>query len=69
MKARGMLLEIDDPIAKQRVFARSPIRMSNTKEVVHKTAPVLGADTDSILKDLLNYDQEMLDELRKDKII
>jgi len=69
LKARKMLLEIDDPVAGKRVFAKSPFRMSGTKEPRATTAPGLGEHAESVLKDLLQYGDEKIAELRKEKII
>ena len=69
LKARKMLLEIDDPIAGKRVFAKSPFRMSGVKEPRATTAPGLGEHTESVLKDLLKYGDDQIAALRKDKII
>jgi CoA:oxalate CoA-transferase len=69
LKARKMLLEIDDPIAGKRVFARSPIRMTKVQEVPARTAPDLGRDTESIIRGLLEYDDQKIEALRKEKII
>ena len=69
LKARKMLLEIDDSIAGKRVFARTPIRMTKVKDVPPKTAPDLGEHTEAILKDLLAYDEQKIQELRKEGVI
>jgi crotonobetainyl-CoA:carnitine CoA-transferase CaiB-like acyl-CoA transferase len=69
LKARKMFVEFDDPIAGKRIFARNPIRMSKAKEVPPVRAPRLGEHTESILRDLLQYDQQKIEELRRGKII
>jgi len=69
LKKRKMLLEIDDPIAGKRVFAKSPFRMTQVKEVPARTAPDLGQHTESILKELLHYDEGRIRELRQEKVI
>ena len=69
LEKRKMLLEIDDPIAGKRVFAKSPFRMTKVKEVPAVTAPDLGQHTDGILRDLLKYDEKRIQELRKEKVI
>jgi len=69
LRKRGMMLEIDDPIAGKRVFAKSPFRMTNVMEVPAKTAPDLGEHTESTLKELLQYDEKKIQELRKEKVI
>lgn len=69
LKARKMLLEIDDPIAGKRVFARTPFRMTGVRDVPARTAPDLGEHTDAILGELLGYGPEATAQLRKDGII
>lgn len=69
LKARKMLLEIDDPIAGKRIFANTPFRMTGVKDMPPKTAPDLGEHTDAVLKEHLGYEQEIIDQLRRDTII
>ena len=69
LKARKMLLEINDPIAGKRIFAKSPFRMTKVKDVPAKTAPDLGEHTDAVLKDWLHYDDTALAQLRSDAVI
>jgi len=69
LKARKMLLEIDDPIAGKRVFANTPVRMSKMKDRIPTTAPDLGAHTDEILMNLLNYDSDKIASLRSEGIL
>ena len=69
LKARRMLLEIDDPVAGKRIFANTPIRMSKMKDRPPTTAPDLGAHTDEVLKGLLNYDSAAIASLRSEGIV
>ncbi len=69
LKARKMFVEFEDPVAGKRIFARNPIRMSKAKEVPPARAPRLGEHTDSILRELLNYDEKRIQELHEEKII
>jgi len=69
LMARKMFVEFEDPIAGKRKFARNPIRMSKAKEVPPVSAPRLGEHTESILKELLKYDEQKIQELRKEKIV
>ncbi len=69
LKARKMFVEFEDPVAGKRIFARNPIRMSKAKEVPPGRAPRLGEHTDSILKELLEYDAKRIQELHEEKII
>jgi formyl-CoA transferase len=52
IQARNMLVDIDDPIAGPRKYARSPLHLSSTPEIPTEPAPGLGEHTDSILKEL-----------------
>ncbi len=69
LKARRMLLEIDDPVAGKRIFANTPIRMSKMKDRPPTTAPDLGAHTDEVLKGLLNYDSAAIASLHSEGIV
>ncbi|MBU2498383.1 MAG: CoA transferase, partial [Proteobacteria bacterium] len=69
LKARKMLLQIEDPIAGKRIFTKSPFRMTNTKEVPTKTAPELGQHTEEILREVLEYDGQKIQELREEKVV
>ena len=69
LKARKMFVEFDDPIAGKRIFAKNPVRMSKAKEVPPMRAPRLGEHTESVLKELLKYDEQEIEGLRKDRIV
>jgi len=69
LKARKMLVDVDDPVVGKRTYARSPIRMSKMKEVPANNAPGLGEHTDSILKEVLNYSDEAIKKLHQDKVV
>jgi formyl-CoA transferase len=69
LKARKMLLEIDDPIAGKRVFANTPVRMSKMKDRIPTTAPDLGSHTDEILMNLLHYDSDKIASLRTEGVL
>jgi CoA:oxalate CoA-transferase len=69
LKARKMLLEVEDPVAGKRIFARTPFKMSKTKDVPPKTIPQLGEHTESILKEILHFDDQRIQELHKEQVI
>jgi crotonobetainyl-CoA:carnitine CoA-transferase CaiB-like acyl-CoA transferase len=69
LRARKMMLEVDDVVAGKRVFARSPVRMSKAKEAPAIPPPRLGEHSEGILKELLKYSDEQIQELRKGKVI
>jgi crotonobetainyl-CoA:carnitine CoA-transferase CaiB-like acyl-CoA transferase len=69
MRARGFLLERDHPEIGQRTHAGIPWTMSGTPCRVRAAAPVLGADTDSILSTLLGFSAEQIAQLRADGVL
>lgn len=50
IRHREMIIEMDHPIAKTVNIPGFPIKMSVTQGKLHKSSPVLGADTEHILK-------------------
>jgi formyl-CoA transferase len=67
--ARRMLVSVDDPVAGPHRFARSPVHLSAASEIRTTPAPRLGEHSASILKELLGYDQESIDELASNGVI
>jgi CoA:oxalate CoA-transferase len=66
---RGMLVEVDQPVAGKMRIANSPIRLSETPGQVREPAPLLGQHTEEILKGLLGMTGEQIDQLRKLEVI
>lgn len=66
---RGMLAEVDQPVAGKMRIANSPIRLSETPGQVREPAPLLGQHTEEILKGLLGMTGEEIDQLRKLEVI
>ena len=69
VKARGMLMPINDPEIGQYNLARSPVHLSEHPELPSKPAPNLGEDTDWILRELLGYGDRKVNELSEKEII
>jgi crotonobetainyl-CoA:carnitine CoA-transferase CaiB-like acyl-CoA transferase len=69
MRARGFLLERDHPEIGRRTHAGIPWTMSGTPCSVRAAAPLLGADTDSILSTLLGYSAEQIAQLRAEGVL
>ena len=69
MRARGFLLERDHPEIGRRTHAGIPWTMSGTPCRVRAAAPLLGADTDSILSTLLGFSSEQIVQLRADGVL
>jgi benzylsuccinate CoA-transferase BbsF subunit len=69
MNARGYQVQLPHPVVGARIHAGIAWKMSDTPCRVRKAAPVLGADTDSILSELLSYSAEEIDRLRQDEVL
>lgn len=69
IRHRGMLVEIDQPLAGKMKIAGSPIRLSETPGRVYAPAPLLGQHTEDILKRILKYSTEDIDRLRREGVI
>lgn len=69
VKAREMIIEIDDPAAKKIKLANSPVRFSSGLKQKHQTAPRLGEHNHELLKTILNYTDESIEGLKAEGII
>ena len=66
--AREMIVEIDHPIEGKLKVPGIPIKLSDTPGDIRRTSPLLGQHTEEILKELLNYDDAKIEELKKENI-
>jgi crotonobetainyl-CoA:carnitine CoA-transferase CaiB-like acyl-CoA transferase len=64
LRNRGFLVALQHPEVGRRIHAGVPWTMSGTPTKVRKPAPLRGADTDSVLADLLGYSQAEIERLR-----
>lgn len=70
IKARNMLWEVDDPgIGKKIQIPGSPIKMHDKGDDIQKAAPLLGENSEEILRELLEYSNEKIDVLKSAHII
>ena len=69
VKARGMILPIEDPEFGTFGFARSPPHLSAAPELPANPAPNLGQHTREILQDLLGYDPKDVDRLAAEGVV
>ena len=63
-----MVKEIDHPTCGKIKILDSPIKFSDYQSTM-KPSPVLGQHTDEVLKNLLGFDDEKIQQLKSDKII
>jgi CoA:oxalate CoA-transferase len=66
---RGMLAEIEQPVAGMMRIAGSPIHLSETPGEVRAPAPLLGQHSEEILKELLRLSDEEIEGLREHGVI
>jgi crotonobetainyl-CoA:carnitine CoA-transferase CaiB-like acyl-CoA transferase len=69
VNAREMVKTVDHPAAGSVRLVASPYRFSRTPVVEPSAPPLLGADTDAVLHDLLGYNDAKIAVLRENKII
>lgn len=65
---RDIFVDLPDATMGQIKIIGSPLKMANSKPSYDR-APLLGEHTDSIMKDLLKYDESKIESLKKNKSI
>jgi crotonobetainyl-CoA:carnitine CoA-transferase CaiB-like acyl-CoA transferase len=69
VKARGIHLKLDHPVAGKVDSVASPMRFSATPLAFERAPPVLGQHTDEVLRDLLGKSEAELAKLRSDGVL
>ncbi len=69
VKARNTVVTLDHKLAGKFVVPQHPVKYSKTPATIKTAAPILGEHNDEVLKSLLGYSQEKLNELRAAGII
>jgi crotonobetainyl-CoA:carnitine CoA-transferase CaiB-like acyl-CoA transferase len=69
LKERGYLVQLDHPETGKRLHAGIPWSMSDTPCAVRAAAPIRGADTEEVLKSLLGYTSDRVEQLRKTGVL
>jgi crotonobetainyl-CoA:carnitine CoA-transferase CaiB-like acyl-CoA transferase len=67
--ARELLIDVPDPVLGTARLVGSPIKLSASLAARREPAPRLGEHTDAILRDLLDFDDSTISELRQEQII
>jgi crotonobetainyl-CoA:carnitine CoA-transferase CaiB-like acyl-CoA transferase len=67
-RAREMVVEVEHPVAGPITTIGNPVKLSDTPWSYRTPAPVLGADTDAILRSL-GYDEQTIERYRDEGII
>jgi crotonobetainyl-CoA:carnitine CoA-transferase CaiB-like acyl-CoA transferase len=67
---RGMVLELAGDGADERVrVAGDPIKIRRARRTKYQFPPKLGGDTQTVLQDILRYDDATVDKLLRDRIV
>jgi crotonobetainyl-CoA:carnitine CoA-transferase CaiB-like acyl-CoA transferase len=69
VKARGLLRELDSEDGRKVPTVSNPIVFSSTSEKVVRPSPLLGQDTDGVMKNVLGLSIDKLKELREAQVI
>jgi benzylsuccinate CoA-transferase BbsF subunit len=69
LQERGFLAEPEHPEIGKRKHAGIPWKMSGTPCAVRSAAPIRGADTEDVMKSLLGYTSDKVEQLRKAGIL
>ena len=64
VRSRGIVTRIPHPIKGWIPNIGTPIRMSRTPAVMPTAAPAVGADTQAVLREVLQYEESHISELR-----
>ena len=67
--AREMFVDVDHPIAGKTHLTGCHIKFSETECKIRTPAPTLGENTDEVLKEFLDYDEEQITPLRNSGVI
>ncbi len=68
-EARGFIERLPHPEVGRRALTGIPYRLSRRPNGVRRAAPILGADTDAVLSEVLGYSGETIEELRRQKVL
>ncbi len=66
--SREMIVDVDHPVAGKTSIPGIPIKMSKTMGSIRKAAPLLGEDTEEILKELLGHTDEEIQKYKDEGI-
>jgi crotonobetainyl-CoA:carnitine CoA-transferase CaiB-like acyl-CoA transferase len=66
---RASLREVDQPAAGKLKLPRAPFRFSDTSAEVRGRAPLMGEDNETILRDLLHYPPDKIEQLANDGVL
>ncbi len=69
LKARKMILEIEDPVGGKKKVVGSPVKLSAVSDLEPQRPPALGEHVEEVLGKLLGFTKEKIDALRAGKVV
>jgi crotonobetainyl-CoA:carnitine CoA-transferase CaiB-like acyl-CoA transferase len=69
LKNRGFIVAVDNPRLGKVVLPNFPLHFTNAKLTRRWEFPVLGRDTEAVLRDVVGYNAETIKELRSDGVL
>lgn len=66
LRARGFIVAVDNPRLGRVVLPNFPLQFANAKLTRRWEFPVLGRDTEAVLRDVVGYDQEKIAALKNE---
>ena len=69
LKARGFIVAVENPRLGRVELPNFPLQFSNAKLTRRWEFPVLGRDTEAVLRDVVGYDAERISTLRNDGVL
>jgi len=69
LKARGFIVEVNNPRLGRVVLPNFPLQFANSKLTRRWEFPVLGKDTEAVLRNVVGYSDETIKQLRSDGVL
>jgi crotonobetainyl-CoA:carnitine CoA-transferase CaiB-like acyl-CoA transferase len=66
LKERGFIVAIENPRLGKVVLPNFPLQFINAKLTRRWEFPVLGRDTETVLRDVVGYDEEKIQQLKSE---
>ena len=69
LKERGFIVAVDNPRLGKVVLPNFPLQFANAKLTRRWEFPVLGRDTEKVLRDVVGYDAERITTLKNEGVL
>ena len=69
LQERGFIVAVDNPRLGRVILPNFPLQFANTHLTRRWEFPVLGRDTEAVLRDVVGYSKETIEQLRNDGVL